>query len=331
MTAPRSHDWPRPAVCAAIVAVMLAMLVLPAALTLHSVRAPSLPVFSTDNPTPNPSPYGYTWSLLLFLVPIGVLGLWFGWHGELEIRRAFWWTIAFLGIAGCLLDIIFAQWFFRFPNAGAIVGVHAPAIGKWVPVEEYLFYFSGFLMILLVYVWLSENWLAAYTEPNYRAESAKIAKLLRFHWTSLVVGVVLIAVAVLYKKEFSEVREGWPGYFMVLVIGGLIPSIGFFDEVQRFINWRAFSLTMLFTMLISLLWEATLALPYGWWGYERERMLGIFIGAWDGLPIEAVLVWIAVTYGTVIVFEVIKLQQASGRPAREALLGGRAAAPGRQG
>jgi hypothetical protein len=50
-------------------------------------------------------------------------------------------------------------------------------------------------------------------------------------------------------------------------------------------------------------------------------MMGLFIGAWDDLPIEAVFVWLAVAYGTIIVFEVVKLWQASGLPAKEALLG----------
>jgi hypothetical protein len=50
-------------------------------------------------------------------------------------------------------------------------------------------------------------------------------------------------------------------------------------------------------------------------------MMGLFIGAWDGLPIEAVCVWIAVTYATVIVFEVVKIRQASERTMRDAFLG----------
>ena len=40
-----------------------------------------------------------------------------------------------------------------------------------------------------------------------------------------------------------------------------------------------------------------------------------------GLPIEAVFVWMAVTYGTTIVFEIMKLWQASGRVAKDAFLG----------
>jgi len=74
-------------------------------------------------------------------------------------------------------------------------------------------------------------------------------------------------------------------------------------------------------LLISMFWEATLAVPYGWWGYQPQQMMGLFIGVWANLPIEAVLVWIAVTYGTMIVYEIVKIWQASGKTARQAFLG----------
>jgi hypothetical protein len=50
-------------------------------------------------------------------------------------------------------------------------------------------------------------------------------------------------------------------------------------------------------------------------------MIGLFVGAWSGLPVEEVCVWIAVTYATAIVFEVVKVLLASERPVRETLLG----------
>jgi hypothetical protein len=52
-------------------------------------------------------------------------------------------------------------------------------------------------------------------------------------------------------------------------------------------------------------------------------MTGLFVGAWAGLPIEGVCVWIAVTYATVIIFEVVKVCLTSERSARDALLGER--------
>lgn len=314
---PRTHGSPSPTAAAGILLGMLAMMALPAALALHSVTTPArLQV------EPNASPQGYTWSLFLFIVPMIAISLWFLPSEGLEIpQKAFWRTIGILVPVGCLLDVIFAQWFFCFPNPRATLGILAPAFGHWVPVEEYVFYFTGFVTILLLYVWLSECWLAAYTVEDYRGEARALPKLLQFHPTSLIVGTVLIAAAIAYKRWFSNVREGLPGYFVVLVAGGLIPSMSFYTVTRRFINWRALSLTMYFIMLVSMLWEATLALPYGWWNYQHPAMVGVFIGAWSDLPIEAVLVWLAVTYGTVILFEAVKIWQASERPARQMFLG----------
>lgn len=148
-------------------------------------------------------------------------------------------------------------------------------------------------------------------------------RLLQFHPTSLILAVVLIAAAWLYKKHFAVAtdRDGFPGYFAFLVAGALVPAMSFYPVARRFINWRAFSLTLFFMLLVSELWEATLALPYGWWGFQHRQMVGLFVGAWSNLPIEEICVWIAVSYATVIVFEVVKIWQASGRRAREVFLG----------
>jgi hypothetical protein len=195
-------------------------------------------------------------------------------------------------------------------------------LGAPVPIEEYIFYFTGFLCVLLTYVWLDEFWLAAYNVVDYAGESKKISRLLQFHPTSAFVGALLIVMAVVYKKIFSPVPAGFPGYFTFLVLGAFIPAASFFPTARPFINWRAFSLTLFILVLVSLLWEATLAVPYQWWGFRPAQMTGLFIGAWAGLPIEEVGVWIAVSYATVIVFEIFKLWQASGKKAKHAFLGG---------
>jgi hypothetical protein len=205
--------------------------------------------------------------------------------------------------------------------------IHAWALGRPVPVEEYVFYLTGFIAVLLLYVWLGEYWLAAYSVSDYPGEARKIIRLLSFHATSLILGAVLIGAAWFYKKHFAPIdaRDGFPGYFAFLVAGALVPSVSFFPIARRFINWRAFSLTAFFMLLISLLWEVTLALPYGWWNFQHRQMIGLFIGAWNDLPIEEVCVWIAVTYATAIVFEIVKLWQASGRTMKEALVGSKVA------
>ena len=62
----------------------------------------------------------------------------------------------------------------------------------------------------------------------------------------------------------------------------------FFPVARRFINWRALSLTLFFMLLVSLLWEATGAVPYNWWNFQHRQMTGLFVGAWSRLPIEEV-------------------------------------------
>jgi hypothetical protein len=301
-----------------IVVAMLAMIVIPATITFNTVRVPA----KLDIANPNPTPHGYTWSLLLFIVPIVVIAFWFIPQEHLNLpKRAFWRSIGVLVPFGFGLDFFLASRLFIFPNPGATLKIAAPALGKPVPIEEYVFYLTGFIAVLLIYVWLDEFWLAAYNVPDYRGEGKMIARLLRFHPSSAIFGVVVIAVAVIYKKMFSTAPEGFPLYFTLLVAIGLVPSASFLLTVRRFINWRAFSLTLFFVLLVSLLWEATLAIPYGWWGYQPRQMMGLSIGAWFGLPIEAVCVWIAVTYATVIVFEVVKLWQASEKSAKDAFLG----------
>jgi hypothetical protein len=301
-----------------IVLIILAMVAVPAAITLNRVRDAASIRISGDNPTP----YGYTWSLLLFIVPIIVIAVWLFPHERIQLpKRAFWRTIAVLVPLGCALDFFFAHKFFAFPNGHATLGISAPALGGPVPIEEYIFYFSGFMAILLIYIWLDEFWLAAYNVPDYAEKAKANERLLLFHPASAILGVCLVIVAVAYKKLLAPDSSGFPGYLTVLVVGGLVPAVGFYSTVRGFINWRAFSLVLLYILLISLVWEATLALPYGWWGYQRQQMLGISVKAWTGLPIEAICVWIAVTYGTVITFEVVKIWQASEKSARHAFFG----------
>lgn len=303
---------------ARIVLAMIAMVVVPASLTLLTVRTPRSPV----DPSADPTPLGYTWSLLLYLVPLLVLAFWFLGHPRYAFqKKAFWTTVAILVPLGVALDLVFGTTFFTFANRGAILGIEVPAVGGRIPVEEFVFYTAGFIFVLLLYVWCDEYWVGAYNVPDYAGESANVGRLMRFDPWSLVAGVVLVAAAVAYKRLLAEDPEGFPLYFAYVVAAAVIPSAAFYKSARRFINWRAFSITFFFMLLLSLLWEATLAIPYGWWGYNGRMMTGIFLDAWTELPLEAVVVWLAVTYTTVIIFEVVKVYHASGKKVKDAFLG----------
>jgi hypothetical protein len=307
---PRQSAW--------LVAAMVAMVAIPAALTLHTVRVPAV----VDVTVPNPSPYGYSVSLLLFLVPIVVIAFWFLPQERVKVsKKAFWITIALLFPMGVILDFFFAHRFLTFANSGATLKIIAPALGGGVPVEEYLFYFTGFVAVLLLYIWLDEYWLRAYTIPAESGERIEFQRLLKFHPASLILAVVLIGAGITYKKLVAVDPAGFPEYFTFLVLTALVPSSALFPTARPVINWRALSLTLFFILLTSLMWEATLGVPYGWWGYQPRQMMGLAITAWARLPIEAVLVWAAVSYATVIVYEIVKRWKSSGRSARSAFLG----------
>ena len=300
-----------------LVLAILGMIALPAALTLHTVHISPV----VDPTVGNPTPFGYTVSLLLFLVPILVIGFWFVPRERIRIsKNSFLWTVGVLFPLGAALDFFFAHSFFTYTNPGATLRISAPALGGGVPVEEYIFYFTGFVTVLLIYIWLDEFWLSAYAIRMDARERTDFARLVRFHPMSLIWAVALIAAAVFYRWTFVA-GPGFPGYFTFLILGAMAPSAALLPSAMPVINWRAFSLTILIVVLISLLWEATLAVPYGWWGFQESQMIGIRITAWSGLPIEEVLVWIAVSYATVIVYEIVRCWKSSGKRARRAFLG----------
>src|SRR5262249_23193157 len=146
-----------------VVFVILGLVVLPTALTLHTVQHPGRLEIASDNPTP----LGYTLSLLLFLVPAAALLWWLRRRRDLGLqRRACVRTLMVLVPLGFVLDLVFGNMFFTFPNHAATLGIRLPAVGGPIPLEEFLFYLSGFGVVLLTYVWADEYWMAAYNIPD---------------------------------------------------------------------------------------------------------------------------------------------------------------------
>src|SRR5213594_2691070 len=207
-----------------VVFAIAAALVVPAAIALRAVIHPVILQPSSDNPTP----LGYTWSLILFIIPIAALGWWFACRPDLQFpRKAFWRTIAVLATLGCEI----------------------PAMGGAIPIEEFVFYLTGFMLVLLSYIWCDEYWMAAYNVPDYTVAAENIPRIVRFHFASVALGAVLIAAAIVYRKFLSGAPDGFPWYFVYLVCASLIPSAGFFHTARSFINWRAFSFTFFLLLL----------------------------------------------------------------------------------
>ena len=115
-----SQQSPTPIRDAWTVVAIVVALAIPLLLTLSTVHHPGELIVRSANPTP----YGYTWSLGLWIVPLTVLVYWLHQSPGFHLPRlAFWRTIGGLSALGLLLDIVFGHTFFRFPNAGATLEV----------------------------------------------------------------------------------------------------------------------------------------------------------------------------------------------------------------
>ncbi len=177
----------------------------------HSANRPPTPA----PPIPvnqNSTPHGYTFSLLLFIVPTCSSPA-----GSCPARDCTSPSELSLdprhpGPAGFSAGFLLRPVVLRLSQRGATLGWRAPALGRPVPVEEYVFYLTGFLAVLLLYIWLGEFWLAAYNVLDYPGEAKQVRRLLQFHPTSLILAVVLIGAAWYYKNIllFPKIRRVFP-------------------------------------------------------------------------------------------------------------------------
>lgn len=298
-----------------VVVGMTCALTFPFVLTLNTIsNARALIDFKS-----NPTPYGYTASLSLFIVPVIVLALWLARRRENRIQNyAFWITTTIVSGAGIMLDTFFGATFFSFPNTGAVLSGHFPGhfyfngfsfANGWhnpIPIEEIGFYIFGILAVLLVYVWGDEFWFGAYNVDDASRRKTRLRDVISFHPWSAIFGVGIFLLGWFCKKHVPGFdHQGFPGYFLFLTVIAMAPSIVFFPVARPYINWRAFSLGLFFILLISLFWEATIAVPYQWWGFSLDEMLGLNINGFSGLPIEEPMLWMGVTWATIIIYEVV--------------------------
>jgi hypothetical protein len=258
-----------------------------------------------------------------------VFGIWI-WRSPraAEQRRACVITLLLLIPLGFILDVFLGRLFLRFPNLDATVGILLPSydlhtgwrglLGSgWeptLPVEEFAFYGLGFIAMLLAYIWGDEILFRA----NKVDDGQRTPRVFRGWKTTLLfwlaVGAVLFSIAWIIRRAVpSQSGAAFPGYFLFLLIASIVPSLFCAPIAFQFINWRALATAWLFVLAISQFWEASLGVPYGWWAYVPDQMMGIFLKPYCDLPIEAVLVWTLGTWTTVIIYETILTALHAGR------------------
>jgi hypothetical protein len=291
-----------------MVLAMVCVLLIPACITLAAVRNPADYLSAAGDP----SPFGYTWSLSFALVPAAAILA--AARARLVPRtpwRAVAATIVLLGSIGMLLDIFFGYTFFAFPNRGATLRIgfwgFDPASGRWIPgipIEEAVFYYSMVAGTLLQYVWLNAVFLSRYNADLTHAKQDHKSWL---HWPAALPGVGLIVIAVLYTEFIRPIPDRFPGYFIFIVMVALIPPCLLHRATRHAINWQAVAFCTLVGGLVDIVWEATLASPYGWWAYRQNMMIGPRITAWHDLPIEAPIVWLLAPFCVVTVYTALQL------------------------
>jgi hypothetical protein len=248
----------------------------------------------------------YTISLLLWVVPIVCIFIFFIRKRLLSPEKiyALGITVALLAFAGIALDLLFAHLFFLFPDPTKVCGVTI----REIPIEEFVFYITGFWFIIFLYVFGDEWFLKKYNQPDarYARYRSRLKRLIFVHYRNIGYAVIILLLGLVMKRLLNPRGEFVPGYFFFLTIAAYTPAVVFYRVTRAFVNWRAFLFSMIITVLISIIWEVTLALPRGYWNYQHGAMLGIFIGVWNDLPLEAVTVWIFCTL-VIFVYEFIKI------------------------
>lgn len=237
----------------------------------------------------------YTISLLFWIVPGVAILVTHRWNRILSgiAGKAFLINLAIMAGIGFLLDLLFAHHFFRFPNPEMVLGITI----RNIPVEEFLFYILGFWFILLLYLFNDEYFLRRYNVDSlkYHRFARRLKRSVILHVTKdSIVSFAGLIVIIFALKWLCSTEKGFclPGYALFLAISAYIPFLFFWKITRYFVNFPALVFTVIITTLISIIWEVTLALPRGYWNYNPEYMLGIFVSFWHNLPIEAVTVWI---------------------------------------
>jgi hypothetical protein len=311
------------------------------------IRTPKLPPMLWQD-LEYTSKYGYSWSLVLLYLPLAFLGIWYVlYRDKLQLRsvmKANAWIVFLTALLWIALDVFFANLLFRFPDQNAhfrfttIPGylwrddcatistlLRLSCYRRSIPLEEVLFYLGGAALIAMMYMWASEDFYGAYTLRRhvYTIRAKQSGPLVDWNAKIILIGLGILGAGILIKKlaPWHDNHDGLPDYLFAELLIVFVPLSALYNRVQMFTNSRAFIFVVVLEILVSLVWEATLAVPYGWWNYQRSAMIGITVRAWSSLPIEACGLWVSVGWGATFVYEATKIKAVTGKTWRQVLFG----------
>jgi len=97
----------------------------------------------------------------------------------------------------------------------------------------------------------------------------------------------------------------FPIYWTFLVVTAVVPTLVLGRKVGNLVNWPAFSFTFAVMVLISVILAVTTAVPYRWWSFETDVMIGFFFNAWFGIPIEQAFLYLITPWVSVLWLELV--------------------------
>lgn len=294
--------------------------------------------------------WGYTLSLAISLTPLVALFFWYFYFSKKPdfppLIKAVLAKAAVTGAMWVGLDVLFANKFFTFPDERARLLFMIPGY-SWegscttlssmlnlqcytlsIPLEEVIFYLSCGFLLTMLYMWANEDFLHRHgiERKAYEALARRTPPLVNWNKKLIVFGIALAVAAIVVKRfgpqlDLHQQPDGWPFYFLAQLVIVFVPLSALYNRVRVFTNPQAFLYVMELQLLISVIWESTLAVPYGWWGYRPESMMGVTITPWSHLPIEAAILWLAIGWSSLFIYEAGKIQILSGKSWRQVLFG----------
>jgi hypothetical protein len=311
------------------------------------VNAPDVPpIWRTDG---YKSVGGYTYSLSLIALPLLFLGRWYYSRRDKKklrpLMRALSVNVIVIGVVWICLDVFLANKIFAFPNHDATILpmfwgyswasgcttlwtiLRGSCYQRNIPTEEIFFYLGNTALLSMMYMWATEDFYCEYTIPraHYERAAKKAPPLIRWNRLIILVAAAMFVAGFIAKKFgwWPHDASGWPSYLFIEIIIVFLPLAAVYTNVHAFTNPRAFMFVLVLQVLVSLVWEATLAVPFGWWNYQPHQMMGLTVSAWSNLPLEAWGLWLSVGWGSMFIYETTKIKVLSGRTWREVLWGPR--------
>ncbi len=183
-------------------------------------------------------PITYRWSLVLWILPCLFLlpRFFIGTGGDSASRRAFYWTVAYIGLGGAVLDLVFGSYILTFKDGPYLAWI--PAVKQPVPVEELIFYLTGGIAIILVYFWADAHWLQAYSHRRKSEVRSAEHPVIELSPQTVAVAALLFAAGVALRLYYSHGAHVVPTYYTFLVAVAFVPAMVLWRGASPFINSR---------------------------------------------------------------------------------------------